>query len=552
MPKVLDLFSGAGGFSLGFKLEGFDVETHVEIDRYASDTLKKNFPNSKVITDDVRFLEPHNVINSSTVDVMIGGPPCQGFSVAGSTQFGVEDNRNELVFWYLKFVQTLNPKIAIIENVPNVLTKKSKEGTMFLDLIRQISSEMGYEVSYHVLNSVNFGVPQSRRRAFIVLHSKQVKFDFPQITHDERGEKLLFSSTKRFTTVGEALNDLPDVDAGQIGSGLPYKSEPSNDFQIYCRENSLGVLNHNPMKHTGRVIERFKIIQPGQSLKDVPLSHGQVAYETSEKVAKPFKYNNYRLDPNKPSLAIPASYQSLFVHPVKDRNLTAREGARLMSFPDWYEFEGPKTMMSWESGLSQYNQIGNAVCPMVARSLAGSVRKYLKELGSAVVNIESSGTLTSILKNSKKHRYTIEDAQKNAGCYQLITGTPSLDFTKSKYFDKERKLFVVKKIDVTMEKVKIAYDLLRKSDCAICNRHEPPYGNHLGSLNLLISKSDIQSLVGNGNDNGLDFHLRVITNDDYRYANEVALILEDLGVVNIVPLQNPRTGKMVKSIVCNV
>jgi len=550
MPRVLDLFSGAGGFSLGFKLGGFDVDTHVEIDQYASKTLEKNFPNSKVVSDDVRFLDPRETIDADAIDVIIGGPPCQGFSVAGSTQFGIEDNRNELVFWYLKFVETLKPKIAIIENVPNVLTKKSKDGSSVLDLIRKISHEMGYQVSYRILNSANFGAPQSRRRAFIVLHSRDVRFEFPEITHDEMEEQLLFSSTKKYVTVGEALNDLPDVDAGQVGTGLPYKSEPSNDYQIFCRKHSTGVLNHDPMKHTNRVIERFKVIGPAQSLKDVPLSHGQVAYGTGEKVAKPFKYNNYRLDPNKPSLAIPASYQSLFVHPVKDRNLTAREGARLMSFPDYYEFKGPKTMMSWDSGLSQYNQIGNAVCPVVARSLANSVQKYLDALGDVSANTAVSSTLGDIDKTLNRHHYTLEDARRYAEEYRIINRIPSSETTKSKFFDKERNLFFVDKTEVPIEKLEVAYDLLTKNDCNICNFHKPPYGNHVGSMSLLISKSDVQSFVSNGNDNGLDFHLRVITKDDKRFANEVALILEDLGLFDILSVQNPRTGKMVKSIVC--
>ena len=552
MLRILDLFSGAGGFALGFHLEGFDVSTHVEIDRFASKTLEKNFPNSRVITDDIRFLEPVTVVGAETIDIIIGGPPCQGFSVAGSTQFGIEDNRNELIFWYLKYVQILKPKIAIIENVPNVLNKKNTDGTTFLDLIKKISLEMGYNVSYQVLNSANFGVPQSRRRAFIVLHSSQYKFQFPEITHGDREENQLFSFINKTVSVGEALLDLPDVDVCEVGSGLSYNHEPTNSFQVYCRERSTEVFNHDPMKHTDRVVERFKIIGPGQSLKDVPLSHGQIAYGSGETVKKPFKYNNYRLDPAKHSLAIPASFQSLFVHPVKNRNLTAREGARLMSFPDWYQFEGPKTMMSWETGLSQYNQIGNSVCPLVAKSLAKSVRSYLKELGDVKVQVNISSTLKKIHENLSCYRYTMTDAKNASETYSPSVALSPSTLMASKYYNEQKKCFVVNTVNVSIEKVQIAFDLLHSEKCKICNYHEPPFGNHKGSMNLLISKSDIQSLVGNAKDHGLDFHIRIITSEDGRYANEIATILQDIGVANIQSSQNPRTGKSVKSITLNM
>ena len=156
-------------------------------------------------------------------------------------------------------------------------------------------------------------------------------------------------------------------------------------------------MNHDAMKHLDRLIERFKIIKQGQSLKDVPISHGQIAYGSGEKVEKPFKYNNYRIRGDRPSLAIPASYQSLFIHPYLNRNLTAREGARLMSFPDWYEFSGPRTSMSWEEGLSQYNQIGNAVCPLVAKALGKSIKNFLENNKFDSLEISESKTLEEII-----------------------------------------------------------------------------------------------------------------------------------------------------------
>jgi DNA (cytosine-5)-methyltransferase 1 len=545
--KVLDLFAGAGGFALGFSLCKFDVNTHVEIDEYASKTLERNFPKSRVITDDIRFINVEK-LKSENFKIIIGGPPCQGFSVAGSSQFGIQDDRNELVFWYLKYVQELRPRIAVIENVPNVLTKKSKDGESFLDLVKKIGSEMGYCVSYQVLNALHYGVPQSRRRAFIVLHSPYEKFMFPEITHDRNIELSLFEETKRCVTVGEALEDLPEVNVNSKNDSLDYKRGPQNEFQTFCRKNSVGIFNHEPMRHTARVVERFKIIKQGQSLKDVPMSHGQIAYGTGQKVEKPFKYNNYRLDSTKPSLTIPASYQSLFVHPFQDRNLTAREGARIMSFPDNYLFTGPKTMMSWESGLSQYNQIGNAVCPLVAMALGRAIKRYLKNSNSVEFTVNQSSTLKSISSNLKIHKYLIEDAKLNASKLKIKFLLKAEVVKSSSFYDQQTDQLIVGRVVVPILNVQFAYQLLIDTECKICNQDEAPFGSHAGSINLLKSKSDLKSLFSNKKDNGLDFHLRVFSGEDVRTVDEVARVLEDLDLAMLTSTQNFRTGKNVKTL----
>lgn len=548
--NVLDLFAGSGGFSLGFELENFNVDTHIEMDEYASDTLRNNFPNSRVLTEDIRFVDPVSLAEDADFDVIIGGPPCQGFSVAGSTQFGVEDVRNELIFWYLHFIQKIKPKIAILENVPNVLSKKSKDGESFLSIITKIGQEIGYQVSCKILNSVDYGVPQSRRRAFVVFHLNGTKFDFPEITHSNNNDKQLsFCTYQKQVSVGEALGDLPLVEAGEKGSGLPYKQPPKNKYQNYCREISSVITNHDPMRHTARLVERFKIIKQGQSLKDAPIEYGQIKYGTGELVSKPFKYNNYRLDKCKPSLAIPASFQSLFIHPYMHRNLTAREGARLMSFPDWYEFKGPKTMMSWESGLSQYNQIGNAVCPLLSKAIAKSVKSYLNSITGIAINLQQSKTLSSIYKTLDTSRYTIDDAKQGRSIFLSNLKQANFDLYKeSQFYDSCTEHFSVKGVDVDLKTVFYAHQLLIAENCPICNPNKNPKGNHVGQMNLLISKSDLKSLLVKQKDHGLDFHLRILTESNHKVTNAVALILEDIGLVSILSIPNPRTGKKVKSI----
>ena len=470
-----------------------------------------------------------------------------GFSVAGSSQFGIQDDRNKLVFWYLRYIERIRPKIAIIENVPGLLTKKSKDGETFLDIIKKIGLEMGYQVAYKVLNAQDFGVPQSRKRAFIVFHYTNVKFDFPELTHFKTDEFPLFESYSPVTTVDDALSDLPFVSSGEKGSGLPYRSDPVNTFQTYCRTSSKGVQNHDPMKHTSRVIERFRIIGHGQSLKDVPISHGQIAYGTGKKTNKPFKYNNYRLDPTKVSLTIPASYQSLFVHPYQDRNLTAREGARLMSYPDRYKFLGPKTLMSWESGLSQYNQIGNSVCPLVAKALSSCVLKYLESIPKKLVKVKPSSLLKNLEFKTPDSNFSLNKANENASDFKCVYFLDDF-LEKSEFYNTKENCFIVNKLNIPVHYVVLAYNLLKTSKCTICDNFSPPHGDHSDGMSLLISKSNIQSLVSKKRDNGLDFHLRVLTGNDTRTANEVAIILESMGVARVISAQNPRTGKMVKSI----
>ena len=224
---------------------------------------------------------------------------------------------------------------CLAENVPNILTKRDASGLSPVDIIGKHLHALGYQVKSQVLNAADFGVPQLRRRAFIVATATGVEFEFPTATHLPCGKHPdLFRSASPYITVNQALSDLPDLDSGEgTDDPVPYKVTPQNEYQATIRKGSSGVTNHVAMKHSDRLVERFRLIGPGQSLKDAPLSHGQLAKLSGETVLKPFKYNNYRLDGTKPSLAIPASFQSLFLHPAKDRNLTAREAARLMGFP---------------------------------------------------------------------------------------------------------------------------------------------------------------------------------------------------------------------------
>jgi DNA (cytosine-5)-methyltransferase 1 len=381
--KFLDLFAGAGGFSLGLELAGLESIGAIETDHFAAATYKYNFPNTPVFTGDIRNLSKAKILDSyAGVDIIVGGPPCQGFSVAGPSQYGKIDERNFLIFEVLRFVKILRPRMFVVENVKGLLSGKiSPEKRAFKEFISEVEAS-GYKTRTFVLQAADFGAPQWRERVFI----------FGSIDENCLPENFIkqFGTLKKpHRTVGDILGDLPRVD---VGSGTdeitPYLTAPQNNFQKWLRKESKGVTNHISMKHTPRLIERFKQIPIGGSLVDVPLEHGQRIRNGNDlDVRGRFKMNNQRLDPCRISTAITASFQSNFVHPFLNRNLTAREGARLQTFPDKFVFLGPRTLMSKtllrregrenEIGLSQYNQIGNAVPPLLAFAVGNELVRKL-------------------------------------------------------------------------------------------------------------------------------------------------------------------------------
>ncbi len=364
--NILDLFAGSGGFSLGFENAGFSTKFAIEKDRFACETLENNFQNTKVLCQDISSMQDDFIKKEfKNTDIIIGGPPCQGFSVAGPSQYGIKDPRNNLVFEMCRFTALLKPKVCIIENVPGLI-RKTKKNTILEQVLKEFE-KIGYVANINLFDTKYFGIPQTRKRAILIFTRNPID--------------LFLKEDKKFISVYEAISDLDLENLPEKEIPINYEKDPSNEYQKLIRNNSMKIYNHVPMKHTKRLIERFKSIQIGQSLKDVSSEHGQRLRGSSLIDAKRrFKMNNQRLDPERYSLAVAASFQSNFIHPFKNRNLTAREGARLMSFPDKFIFHGPRTLMSQtllkregrysEIGLSQYNQIGNAVPPELAKRIA--------------------------------------------------------------------------------------------------------------------------------------------------------------------------------------
>lgn len=391
--SVVDLFAGGGGFSLGFESAGFHVSLAVEVDAWACDTLQLNHPRTKVLRSDISQFSSADAIKSvcpDTPTAIIGGPPCQGFSIAGPAKKDPSDPRNSLFIYFAKWVECLQPKFFVMENVKGLLTRKNANGEPVKTIIERTFREAGYAVQLWILNSAHYGVPQIRERIFFVGNRIGAEPRLPKPTHSlsSVGGELGFDSSALppALTLWEAISDLPALEAGQGEEEQDYLGPSQNPYQARMRGGSKRLYNHVAMSHSKRVVERFQQIKWGQSSSDVPEEFG-ARLRNGNGVLSAAKYdqNNRRLYPHRPSHTIAASFYANFVHPFQHRNLTAREGARIQSFPDSYKFLGKKTVVSHrllereerleEKFLCQYNQVGNAVPPLLAKAVAREIKK---------------------------------------------------------------------------------------------------------------------------------------------------------------------------------
>lgn len=396
--KVLDLFAGAGGFGLGFSLaENFKLIGSLEIDKWAVETLKaNNHDRQKIIQDDIRnFKTAEQILAAcpSKPDVIIGGPPCQGFSYAGPTK-DPKDPRNSLFKNFVQWVDVLQPKVFVMENVRGLLTGKNHDGEKVIEIIKIAFQAIGYTVKIWELNAANYGVPQNRERIFIVGNKLGVEISKPLITHYLPTEKKMLNgkakTLKQAINVQKAIGDLPKLKAGEGKEEVDFKTRPRSEFQKLSRGNTAKLFNHVTMVHTKRMVKRYEQILSGLTLEEIP-EELRVRKRNGNGEISESEYNsNYRhLKPGMISYTIPASFYSNFIHPKQPRNITSREAARLQSFPDNYIFKGKRTQISSkllkqlgkedENFLSQYNQIGNAVPPLLAKAVAIRIFDFIKD-----------------------------------------------------------------------------------------------------------------------------------------------------------------------------
>ena len=334
MPKnkhyYISLFTGAGGLDIGFKEAGFTGLLASDIMPQAKDSFSLNFPDEPYLLEDIRKLsvaEIKSYIGDRKIDAIIGGPPCQGFSNMGNKNSA--DPRNMLFESYVKIVDAIRPKCFIFENVKGLYTMF--EGRYFEQVVNAFMS-IGYNVHYSLLDTSNYGVPQKRERIFIVGTTSDQQFLFPAHSTTSYG------NIKAFKNVGEAINDLMDK-----GEEFP---------------------NHIALNHSDIVVRRYQLIPEGGKLpkpEDLP-----------EDIRRKNFGNTYtRLHRQEVSSTIVPGNNALPVHPVLNRSLTPREGARIQTFPDSYIFSGDRRF--------QCIQVGNAVPPLMAAKLADCVRQFIEE-----------------------------------------------------------------------------------------------------------------------------------------------------------------------------
>lgn len=340
--NVLDLFCGCGGLSLGFELAGFNVLLGIDNWEDALVTFRNNHHESETICADLMKLKPEDVekkICKQKFDVIVGGPPCQGFSIAGKRI--IEDDRNKLYKSFVNMVSYFQPKAFVLENVPNILT--IGEGVIKHAIISDFEN-LGYKVTNKVLLASDYGVPQNRRRAIFVGLKNGQEFVFPQAT------------TKQRVTTEEALSDLPET---SLYDGAQYPTETQSEYQKLMRKGSFGVYNHDITIHTEQTKHIIAMVPDGGNYKDLPEELQQ-----TRKVHIAWT----RLNSKKPSITIDTGHNHHF-HYKYNRVPTVRESARIQSFPDSFIFIGGKG--------SQLRQVGNAVPPLMAKAIAEQLKQII-------------------------------------------------------------------------------------------------------------------------------------------------------------------------------
>lgn len=342
--KIIDLFCGCGGLSLGFEQAGFEVVLAIDMWEDAIKTFNHNHKNNVAqcmnihdLTNDFlkEFAEKNEVCG------IIGGPPCQGFSTVGKRD--VNDPRNHLYTEYCRVVETVSPDFFVIENVKGLTTLS---GGAFRDDIIERFSKLGYIVEYKIINAADYGVPQNRQRVFFI-GIKGKKFIFP------------IENPNHLTCV-DALSDMPIINSENgLSDYMEYAKEPQNDYQKLMREGATGLKNNQITLHSEQTINIISMIKDGGKIKDLPPEYWNI-----RKYNKAFE----RMSSSRPSNTVDTGHRNYF-HYSENRIPTARENARLQSFPDRFEFLGAKG--------SQYKQIGNAVPPLMAKAVAEAIREQL-------------------------------------------------------------------------------------------------------------------------------------------------------------------------------
>lgn len=378
--SVFDLFCGTGGFSYGMERSGLGFQTKLGVDvlPIATQTFQRNHPHAVALSADIRKLRRVNVeqatkIARNKVDVIVGGPPCQGFSsIRPFRSTNDDDPRNSLFEEYASFVNFFHPRVFVMENVVGLATHK---GGATIDSMQACFQALGYRCEWRLLNAANYGVPQKRERLIMIGGRDNVKPIFPEPTHLFDGPTVGYRDSSRLVrsserdlfapklpsavTVLEAIGDLPSVASGE--EAIFYDRPPMNEYQAALRGQAQELRLHNATVHSKKMLEIIR--HSGKNIDCIP----------RHLITSGFSTSYSRLDGDVPSVTLTVNFvhpgSNRCIHPLQDRALTPREGARLQSFDDSFYFAGNRTQV--------VKQIGNAVPPLLGQAIAAAVARML-------------------------------------------------------------------------------------------------------------------------------------------------------------------------------
>ncbi len=358
---AIDLFCGAGGLSEGFRQAGFHVLAGNDIDESAGETYTATHEEAKFLPGPIEDITAADLLKASglkagELDCLIGGPPCQAFSVYNH-QRGMHDERSQLFREYLRIVEGLMPNWVVMENVTGITSVG--QGAAVQTILKNLK-DLGYHVETKILRAEEYGIPQERRRIVFLANRLGRPIIWPEPSHGENGNP--------FVTIADAINDLPPLENGEDGGVQPYASAPQSDYQRMLRGNSTEVYNHAAPRLAPINMERMQHIPQGGSWRDIPFELLPAGMKRARRCDHTKRYGRMAWDGLSCTVLTKCDlHWGAYLHPEQDRSITVREAARIQSFPDWFHFDGPRT--------EQYVQVGNAVPPLLGKKIGEAIQK---------------------------------------------------------------------------------------------------------------------------------------------------------------------------------
>jgi DNA (cytosine-5)-methyltransferase 1 len=346
----IDIFSGCGGLSQGAKLAGLKLKYANEIEYHSAQTYLANHPEVKMFQTDIKKLKgtDFNFIKNETV-VLFGGPPCQGFSYSNQKTRTKENENNWLFEEFIRIAKEIRPEWIVFENVRGF--SNSIDG-FFFEQTKKKFQKLGYKLTPLILNAFDYGVPQNRKRLFIVCSLSNIEISTPKILSKK-------------VTVGEAILDLPDIENGFLGEILKYDKIPFSTYSKKMRNKEGCTYNNNLTRNSELIIKRYSYVPQGGNWQNIPSD----LMSNYKDVKRCHSGIYHRLDETKPSVVIGNFRKNMLIHPKVNRGLSVREAARLQSFDDNYIFKGYLT--------NQQQQVGNAVPPYLAKAIFSEIYKNI-------------------------------------------------------------------------------------------------------------------------------------------------------------------------------